>query len=120
MTAPDLEWHRGQCEHNRRIYERLHAAWPDDAHDWKANALSYSALRRVNYHFATKTGRAPDTHFEGNLRVRREMPRARGAYMGLYTMSTRARYHDGSRTKDPYRGHALGPLELQERLLPFP
>lgn len=120
MTAPDLEWYGEQCEYNRRIYERLHAAWPNDAHDWKINTLFYSALHRANCHFATKTGRAPDTNFERNLRVRREMPRAHGAYMYLYTMSTRARYHDGLRTKDSYRGHALGLLELQERLLPFP
>ena len=48
MTPP-VEWYREQSDYNRRFYEWLHAARPDDANDWKVAALFYSGLHRVNY-----------------------------------------------------------------------
>ena len=49
MTAPTLEWYREQSEHNRAFYELVQATWPDKFHNWKVNALFYSALHRINY-----------------------------------------------------------------------
>ena len=39
--------------------------------------------------------------------------------MDLYMMSMRARYLEGFRTKDYYRGRALALLNRLERKLPF-
>ena len=47
--VPTLEWYREQSKHNKEFYEWLHRVRPSDAHDWKVNALFYSALHRVNY-----------------------------------------------------------------------
>ena len=117
--TPTLKWYRAQSEYNEQFYEWLHAARPKDAHDWKVNALFYSALHRVNYRFAKDTGRAPKSHAERNGRVRRELPRVRRDYMCLYAASIRARYRDGFRVTDDRRKSAH---VLQRRIkgnLPF-
>ena len=119
MTEPTMEWYREQSEYNRRFYERLQAAWPDDLHDWKVAALFYSALHRVNCHFVRLTGRAPGNHFERNQRVEKEMPEVFKTYRNLYLMSLQARYRDGLRTRDYHRGRALALLTQLERALPF-
>ena len=119
MTEPTMEWYREQSEYNRRFYERLQAAWPDDLHDWKVAALFYSALHRVNYLFVRETGRAPGSHLERNRRVRRKLPRVRVDYGDLYTMSLRARYRDGHRVTDERRQAAVETADRIEGMLPF-
>ena len=119
MTAPTLEWYREQSEHNRAFYEMVQATWPDRFHDWKINPLFYSGLHRINYWFVKETGWAPENHFERNQQIRNRMPQVRSDYMDLYMMSMRARYLEGFRTKDYYRGRALALLNRLERKLPF-
>ena len=116
---PTTEWYREQSKHNRRFYERLQDAWPDDVHDWKVVALFYSELHRANYHFARLTGRAPGSHLERNLRVRRELSRVRGDYSDLYIMSMRARYRDGHRLVDSRRRLAVEKADRIDEMLPF-
>ena len=119
MTAPTLEWYREQSEHNRRLYEILQAAWPDDFHDWKVIALFYSALHRINYWLVKQTGRAPKNHFRRNQQVKHELPTVFRNYRDLFTMSIRARYRDGRRTRDYYHSRALTLLKQLEQELPF-
>ena len=114
-----MVWYREQSEYNRGIYELLQAARPDGAHDWKVTALFYSGLHRVNYRLVRLTGRAPDNHFGRNRQVRRELPAVFRIYRDLFTMSIRARYRDGRRTKDYYRSRALALLNQLEQELPF-
>ena len=117
--TPTLEWYRAQSEYNEQFCERVHVARPKDAHDWKVNALFYSALHRVNYRLAKDTGRAPESHAERNRRVRRELPRVRGDYMDLYAASSRARYCDGFRVTDDRRKSAHALLRRIKGNLPF-
>ena len=117
--TPTAEWHREQSEYNERFYDRLQAAWPGDAHDWKVSARFYSALHRINYRFARATGRAPESHAERNRRVRRELPRVRGDYMDLYTTSSRARYCDGFRVTDDRRSSSYALLCRIKEKIPF-
>ena len=119
MKPPATEWYREQSEHNRLVYELLHAAWPDEVHDWKVVALFYSGLHRVNYWLAGRTGRAPASHFERNRRVKDEVRQVFSAYRDLCLMSLRARYHDGLRTRDDHRSRALALLIQLEAALPF-
>ena len=119
MTYPTLGWYKEQSEHNRHIYEILQSAWPDGAHDWKVTALFYSVLHRANYWLVRETGRAPRRHIERNLRVEGELPQVFGIYNDLYAMSMRARYREGFRTTDYYRGRALALPDQLERRLPF-
>ena len=116
---PTTEWYREQSEHNRRIYERLQAAWPDDAHDWKIVALFYSELHRVNYHFARETGRAPGSHIARNRRVENELPQVFDDYNDLYMMSMQARYREGHKLEDDRRRSAVETADRIEDELPF-
>ena len=119
MTAPTLEWYREQSEHSRGFYELVQATWPDKFHDWKVNPLFYSGLHRVNYWFAKHTGRAPESHFERNRRVERELPQAFDDYKSLYVMSMQARYREGFRVTDERRHSAYVVLCRIEAVLPF-
>ena len=114
-----IEWYREQSEYNRRIYEWLQATRPDDAHDWKVAALFYSALHRINYEFARRTGRVPRCHAERNRRARRDLPGVFGDYRDLYMESIRARYCDGFRVTDGRRKSAYERLCGIEKRVPF-
>ena len=110
--------YRELSEYNMLVYERLVADY-DDLADWKVNALFYSALHRVNYWFAMNTGRAPESHFGRNRRVRHEIPRVFSDYKEPCTASSRARHCDGFRVADDRRKTAC---EVQCRIakaLPF-
>ena len=79
MKPPATEWCREQSEHNRRVYERLQAVWPDEVHDWNRR-LFYLGLHRINCWLAKRTGRAPASHFERNRRVEDEAHHVFSAY----------------------------------------
>ena len=116
---PPVEWYREQSDYNRRFYEWLHGARPDDANDWKVAALFYSGLHRVNYRFARRDGRAPENHFERNRRVERELPQVFDDYKPLYLMSIGARYQNGFKTDDNRRSSADALLRRIESAIPF-
>ena len=113
------EWYKQQSEYNRCVYDWMHESRPNLT-DWKVTVLFYSALHRVNYWFATQTGKVPENHAERNRRVRRELPRIFDDYRDLYVMSRRARYCEGFRTVDFHRGHAVDLLDQLEKAIPFP
>ena len=117
--SQDAEWYRQQSEYNRSVYEWMDESRPNLT-GWKAAVLFYSALHRVNYWFATQTGKVPENHAERNRRVRRELPHIFDDYRDLYELSMRARYRDGFRTHDSHRVHALDLLGRLEQGLPLP
>ena len=118
MTPPTLEWYKEESEQNRRFYELLQATWPDKFHNWKVNALFYSALHRINYWLVRQTGRAPRNHAERNRRVECELPQVLDDYNDLYLLSMRARYREGHRLGDDRRESAHELLcGIEERLL---
>ena len=119
MMPPTLEWYREESEQNRRFYELVQATWPDKFHNWKVNALFYSALHRINYWLVRETGRAPRNHAERNRRVEGELPQVFGDYIDLYALSMRARYREGHRLKDYRRESAYERLCRIEGMLPF-
>ena len=112
------ERHREQSEHSRYFYECLHANLSGYA-DWKVIALFYSALRRLNYWFAVRTGQAPESHGARNRRVRRELPHLFKDYRDLFMMSMEARYCDGHKMDDSRRQVAVELLERIENEIPF-
>ena len=114
----DAEWYRQQSVYNRRVYDWMREIRPSLT-DWKAAVPFYPALHRVNYWFATQTGRVPENHAERNRRVEKELPAIFGEYRGLYILSMQARYRDGFRTHDSHRAHALDLLGRLEKGLPL-
>lgn len=118
MTPP-VEWYREQSDYNRRFYEWLHAARPDDANDWKVAALFYSGLHRANCRFARREGKAPENHFERNRPVKRELPQVFEVCKPLYLMRIGARYTNGFRTNDDRRSSAGALLRRIENAIPF-
>ena len=119
MMPPTLEWYREESEQNRRFYELLQATWPDKFHNWKVNALFYSALHRINYWLVRQTGRAPRNHAERNRRVEGELPQVLGDYNDLYELSMQARYRKGHMLEDDRRQSAYELLCSIEEMLPF-
>ena len=112
-------WYRQQSEYNRRVYERIHADH-DDLADWKTTALFYSALHRINYFLAKRTGRAPDSHAARNRRVGRELASVSSTHRNLCLLSKRARCCEGFRVNDDRRRPAVALLDRIEEELPFP
>ena len=117
--SQDAEWYRRQSEYNRSVYEWMDESRPNLT-DWKVVVLFYSALHRVNYWFATQTGKVPENRAGRNRRVRRELPQIFDDYRDIYTMSRRARYCEGFRTVDFHRGHAVDLLDRLTKEIPFP
>ena len=118
MTPPTLEWYKEESEQNRRFYELLQATWPDKFHNWKVNALFYSALHRINHWLVLQTGREPMNHAERNRRVKGELPQVIKDYSDLYELSMQARYRKGHMLEDDRRQSAYELLCIVERL-PF-
>ena len=116
---PTLEWYKEESEQNRRFYELLQATWPDKFHNWKVNALFYSALHMINYWLVRQTGRAPRNHIERKRRVRGELPQVFKDYRDLYEMSMRARYREGHRLKNHRHKSAYEKLCSIEKKFPF-
>ena len=114
----DAEWHKEQCECNKRAYERLVADYADLA-DWKVVALFYSALHRVSDWFVKQTERDPESNAERNRRVRYELPQVFCYYRDIYRESIRARYRDGFRVTDDRQKAAYALLRKIEDKLPF-
>lgn len=114
----ETEWFRQQSEYNRRVYERLDANH-DDLADWKVTVIFYSALHRINYWLAVRTGQSPKNHFERKEMVEQELPQVRKDYKSLYLMSMRARYCEGFRVSDSQRKHAAEVLDRIEKEMPF-
>ena len=112
-------WYRRQSEHNKHFYVCIARDYKDLA-DWKTTVVFYSALHRVNYWLDVLTGQAPESHFERNRMVRRELPAVYDDYHALYRMSMEARYCEGFRLEDARSEHAAKLLDRIEKELPFP